>query len=61
MKYNFLNMLKEIREKFLDFFAKKDHLVLKSAPIIPKSDPTLLFINSGMAPMKKYFLQVLLQ
>lgn len=50
-------MLKEIREKFLDFFAKKDHLVLKSAPIIPKSDPTLLFINSGMAPMKKYFLQ----
>lgn len=46
---------KEIKNKFLSFFEKNDHLLISSASIVPKNDPTLLFINSGMAPIKKYF------
>ncbi len=46
----------EIRQKFLDFFASKQHQVVPSAPIVVKDDPTLMFINSGMAPFKDYFL-----
>ena len=45
----------EIREIFLSFFERKDHLRISAAPLVPVDDPTLLFINSGMAPMKKYF------
>lgn len=51
-----LNMSsKEIRDKFLQFFQTNDHLLIDDSSIIPKNDPTLLFINSGMAPIKKYF------
>jgi alanyl-tRNA synthetase len=46
----------EIREKFLSFFEENDHLKIKSSSILPHNDPTLLFINSGMAPLKPYFL-----
>ncbi|HLE09921.1 MAG: alanine--tRNA ligase [Bdellovibrionales bacterium RIFOXYD12_FULL_39_22] len=46
----------EIREKFLEFFQEMDHLKISSSSIIPKNDNTLLFINSGMAPLKRYFL-----
>ena len=46
----------EIRSKFLDFFKSKSHLIVPSAPMVTKDDPTLLFINSGMAPFKEYFL-----
>ncbi|EQC47464.1 alanine--tRNA ligase [Bacteriovorax sp. Seq25_V] len=46
----------EIREKFLEYFEKNDHLKIKPASIVPENDPTLLFINSGMAPLKNYFL-----
>lgn len=52
MKYTGLN---ELRKKFLDFFELKGHLKLPSFPLIPKNDNSLLLINSGMAPMKKYF------
>lgn len=45
----------EIRQKFLDFFARKDHKILPSASLIPQNDPTLLWINAGMAPLKDYF------
>ncbi len=48
--------LNELREKFLSFFESKGHLRLKSFSLIPpKDDTSLLLINSGMAPMKKYF------
>ena len=47
--------LNELREKYLSFFESKGHLRLKSFPLIPHNDPSLLLINSGMAPMKKYF------
>ena len=46
----------EIRQQFLDFFASKGHLIVPSAPLIAKNDPTLLFNNSGMAQFKDFFL-----
>jgi len=52
MKWTGLN---ELREKYLSFFESKDHLRLKSFPLIPINDNSLLLINSGMAPMKPYF------
>lgn len=45
----------EIRQMFLDFFKSKNHMVEPSASLIPKDDPTLLWINSGVATLKKYF------
>ncbi|MDQ5983061.1 MAG: Alanine--tRNA ligase [Eubacteriales bacterium SKADARSKE-1] len=47
--------LNELREKFLSFFESKGHLKLPSFSLIPKDDNSLLLINSGMAPMKKFF------
>ena len=48
--------LNELREKYLSFFESKGHLRLDSFPLVPKNDNSLLLINSGMAPMKKWFL-----
>ena len=45
----------ELREMFLSFFESKEHLRLPSFSLIPQNDPSLLLINSGMAPMKPYF------
>ncbi len=53
MKWTGLN---EIREKYLSFFESKNHTRLASAPLIPQGDNSLLLINSGMAPLKKFFL-----
>ncbi|MCR4564364.1 MAG: alanine--tRNA ligase [Clostridiales bacterium] len=47
--------LNELREKYLSFFESKGHLRLPSFSLIPQNDKSLLLINSGMAPMKKYF------
>ena len=46
----------EIRSKFLDFFEKKGHRIVKSAPIVLKNDPTLMFTNAGMNQFKDFFL-----
>jgi alanyl-tRNA synthetase len=45
----------ELRKKFLQFFASKEHLVLPSASLIPQDDPSLLLIGAGMAPFKPFF------
>ncbi|CAM3279628.1 alanine--tRNA ligase [Aequorivita lipolytica] len=47
---------KETRSQFLEFFKSKQHLIVSSAPMVVKNDPTLMFTNSGMAPFKEYFL-----
>lgn len=47
---------KEIRKQFLDFFESRQHLIVPSAPIVLKDDPTLMFNNSGMAQFKDFFL-----
>ena len=52
MKWTSLN---ELREKYLSFFESKGHLRLPSYPLVPINDKSLLLINSGMAPMKKFF------
>lgn len=46
----------DIRSKFLSFFEEKKHSIVPSAPMVLKDDPTLMFVNSGMAPFKEYFL-----
>ena len=46
----------DIRSQFLSFFEQKKHQVVASAPMVLKNDPTLMFVNSGMAPFKEYFL-----
>jgi alanyl-tRNA synthetase len=46
----------DIRQQFLDFFQSKSHLIVPSAPIVLKDDPTLMFNNSGMAQFKEFFL-----
>jgi len=45
----------EVRQTFLNHFLKRDHQLIEPSRIIPKDDPTLMFINSGMAPLKPYF------
>ncbi len=52
MKWTSLN---DLRESYLSFFESKGHLRLKSFPLVPQGDKSLLLINSGMAPMKKFF------
>ena len=52
MKYLTSN---EIRKKWFDFFESKGHKVLESAPLVPIDDDSLLFINAGVTPLKKYF------
>jgi alanyl-tRNA synthetase len=46
----------EIRTRFLEHFASREHLVLPSAPLVPRGDPSTLFISAGMQPLKPYYL-----
>ncbi len=50
-----MNSLNEIRSTFLDYFAKLDHEIVASSPLVPRNDPTLLFTNSGMVQFKNIF------
>lgn len=45
----------ELRKAYLDFFESKGHLVVPSSPLIPKNDPSILWVNAGMAPFKRFF------
>ncbi len=45
----------DLRQSFIEFFESKGHLARKSAPLVPKNDPSLLWINAGMTPLKPYF------
>src|SRR5205814_1766582 len=46
----------EIRRRFLEHFESRDHKVLPSAPLVPKGDPSTLFISAGMQPLQPYYL-----
>ncbi|TMK47094.1 MAG: alanine--tRNA ligase, partial [Actinobacteria bacterium] len=46
----------EIRRRFLEHFASREHLVLPSAPLVPHGDPSTLFISAGMQPLQPYYL-----
>ena len=45
----------EVRQKFLDYFSEQGHMIEPGASLIPNNDPTLLWINAGVAALKKYF------
>ncbi|MEA3424595.1 MAG: alanine--tRNA ligase-related protein, partial [Bacillota bacterium] len=47
--------LNEIRSSFLNYFESKGHYIENSAPLVPRDDKSLLLVNAGMAPLKKYF------
>jgi len=55
MKWTGLN---ELREAYLNFFEKREHMRIESSSLVPLDDKSLLLINSGMAPLKKYFLNL---
>src|SRR6187549_862662 len=50
-----MTSLSDTRRSFLEFFKGNDHMVIPSAPLVPQSDPTLLFVNAGMVPFKNIF------
>jgi len=50
-----MSALCHLRRQFLDFFGQQGHEIVQSAPLVPQDDPTLLFVNAGMAPFKNVF------
>ncbi|QHQ34871.1 alanine--tRNA ligase [Algicella marina] len=50
-----MTSLNDIRTTFRDFFARNGHEIVESAPLVPRNDPTLMFVNSGMVPFKNVF------
>ena len=59
MVVSFLSMKKltgnEIRNLWCEFWKSKNHMIIDSAPLIPNDDPTILWVNAGVTPLKKYF------
>ncbi len=49
-------LISDIRQSFLDFYVKRGHTLIPSASLVPVADPSLLLINAGMAPLKRYFM-----
>jgi alanyl-tRNA synthetase len=47
--------LNDVRSTFLNYFAKQDHEVVSASPLVPRNDPTLMFVNSGMVQFKNLF------
>lgn len=54
-RQRFMTSVNDIRSKFLDYFQSHDHELVESAPLVPRNDPTLMFVNSGMVPFKNVF------
>jgi len=52
---NTMRTLNDIRSTFLDYFKKQGHEVVQSSPLVPRNDPTLMFVNSGMVQFKNLF------
>src|SRR5512144_896310 len=50
-----MQSVNDIRKAFLDFFARHDHRVVASSPLVPRNDPTLMFTNAGMVQFKNVF------
>ncbi|MEE9346610.1 MAG: alanine--tRNA ligase [Robiginitomaculum sp.] len=50
-----MTSLRDIRKDFLGYFEGQDHKIVRSSPLVPDNDPTLLFVNAGMVPFKNYF------
>ncbi|HEU4651419.1 MAG TPA: alanine--tRNA ligase, partial [Croceibacterium sp.] len=50
-----MQTVNDIRQAFLDFFARHGHRVVPSSPLVPRNDPTLMFVNAGMVPFKNVF------
>ena len=50
-----MRTLNDIRSTFLDYFKKQGHEVVQSSPLVPRNDPTLMFVNSGMVQFKNLF------
>ena len=50
-----MTSVNDIRSTFLNFFEKNDHQIVQSSPLVPRNDPTLMFVNSGMVQFKNLF------
>lgn len=53
---SFIFTSKELRDQYLQFFSNKNHIIIPGSSVIPKDDPSLLFVNAGMNQFKKYYL-----
>ena len=49
-----MTITNDIRKSFIDYFRKQGHTIVKSSPLVPQNDPTLMFTNSGMVQFKNY-------
>ncbi len=50
-----MQTVNDIRKAFLDYFARHDHRIVASSPLVPRNDPSLMFVNAGMVQFKNVF------